>query len=125
MDVSLVSPTSTVFVPRQVAEYVDTNASARVRSRLLPNEGQHLRRSNMKKPSTPFKRRWATFGKCCQPFTKICTGAGLAAQFGDLLHGLHGYGLQVFEYAQLLLHRLNRQRRLGGDALGDFQGGGF
>src|SRR5476649_1165637 len=90
MDVSLVSPTSTVFVPRQVAEYVDTNASERVRSRLLPNEGAHHRQPNMKIASTPFKYRWTALGERRQPFTEISTGARLAAQFGDVLHGLHG-----------------------------------
>jgi hypothetical protein len=48
MDVSSVSPTKKVFVPRRVAENVDTNASEGLGNRLLPNEAADLMGANMK-----------------------------------------------------------------------------
>ena len=67
MDVSLVSPTEkTVFAPRQVAEYVDTNASDGIRSRLLPNEVGDLRRADMKIP----------LNECATSRGRRCWGCG-------------------------------------------------
>jgi hypothetical protein len=49
MEVSLVSPTKKVFVPRQVAENVDTNAAGVNGSRLLPNEAVDPTQPSVKK----------------------------------------------------------------------------
>src|SRR5271168_3916571 len=64
----------------------------------------------------PCEFRGPALGKGFEPFGHVRALACYAAQLCDALHRLHRHRLHVFEYTQLLLHGLYRERRFCGDA---------